>query len=323
MQGQMMAGELLISGLITHAAQYHGDTEIISVNTGGGDEITTWRAVEANARAVASALTQLGLEPQARCGTIAWNNRRHLEIYFGTSGGGFVCHTLNPRLPPQQLAYILNHAEDKVLFIERTFVPLLAAVRAELPHLEHVILMEAEDGGASETLPGLILYDDFIAGQSSDYAWPQFDERTASSLCYTSGTTGNPKGVLYSHRSTMLHAFASNTKDCIGFSACDVVLPVVPMFHVNAWGVPYAAAMSGSPLVMTGPGLDGPSPVLLIDTYLLTIAPGVPTLWFGPVTDDRSSGYTFARLTRPAVAPVPLAAVTPDPTRSPLRSPPR
>jgi fatty-acyl-CoA synthase len=239
--------------------------------------------------------------PQARCGTIAWNNRRHLEIYFGTSGGGFVCHTINPRLAPRELAYILNHAEDKVLFIERSFVPLLAAVRDQLEHLEHIILMEAEDGGASEALPGIILYDDFIAGKGADYEWPEFDERTASSLCYTSGTTGNPKGVLYSHRSTMLHAFASNTVDCIGFSAADVILPVVPMFHVNAWGTPYAAAMSGARLVLPGPGLDGASLVRLIDTYGVTIALGVPTIWLGLLGEAKKSGTKLDSLTRTVV----------------------
>ncbi len=301
MQGQMMASELLISGLIAHAARYHGQTEIYSVNTGGGEEVTTWAQVEENARALAAALDKLGLDPQARCGTIAWNNRRHLEIYFGTSGAGYVCHTINPRLHPEQLAYIANHAEDKVLFIDRTFVPLVAAVRDQLPHLEHVILMEAEDGGASEQLPGLKIYDEFIAAGAGSYVWPEFDERTASSLCYTSGTTGNPKGVLYSHRSTVLHALASNTKDCIGFSASDIVLPVVPMFHVNAWGVPYAAAMSGARLVMPGPGLDGPSLVKLIDEKNVSIALGVPTIWLGLLGEAAKSGSKLESLTRTVV----------------------
>lgn len=301
MHGQMMQGELLISSLITHAARYHADTEIVSVNTGGGDEITTWAAVEQNARAVARALGGLGLPAQARCGTLAWNNRRHLEIYFGTSGGGFVCHTLNPRLPADQFVYILNHAEDKVLFIERTFLPLLAAVRDKLEHLEHVVLMDAQDSGASDQVPGIILYDDFIAKGAEDYQWPQFDEQTASSLCYTSGTTGNPKGVLYSHRSTMLHAFASNLTDCIGYSAQDVILPVVPMFHVNAWGTPYAAAMVGARLVMPGPGLDGASLVRLIDTYEVTVALGVPTIWLGLLGEASKAGTRLPSLTRTVV----------------------
>jgi acyl-CoA synthetase (AMP-forming)/AMP-acid ligase II len=301
MLGQMMQGELLISTLITHAARYHGETEIVSVNTGGGEEVTDWRTVEKNARALAAALERLGLEPQARCGTLAWNNRRHLELYFGVSGAGFVMHTLNPRLPPQQLVYILNHAEDRILFVERTFLPLVKAVRSELKHLQHIVLMEAADDGASEEIPGILLYDDFIAGGADGYEWPSFDENTASSLCYTSGTTGNPKGVLYSHRSTMLHAFASNTRDCIGFSARDVVLPVVPMFHVNAWGTPYACAMSGSRMVLPGPGLDGASLVRLIDTYDVSIALGVPTIWLGLLGEAQKSGSKLESLNRTVI----------------------
>ena len=301
MQGQMMQGELLISTLIAHAARYHGETEIVSVNTGGGEEITNWRTVEENARAVAAALGRLGLEPHARCATLAWNNRRHLELYFGVSGAGYVMHTLNPRLPPQQLTYILNHAEDRILFVERTFLPLVAAVRDELTHLEHIVLMEATDDGASDVVPGIIPYDEFIAEGAGDYAWPTFDERTASSLCYTSGTTGNPKGVLYSHRSTMLHAFASNTRDCIGYSARDVVMPVVPMFHVNAWGTPYACAMSGSQMVLPGPGLDGASLVRLIDTHEVTVALGVPTIWLGLLAEAAKSGSRLESLTRTVI----------------------
>ncbi len=301
MLGQMMSGELLISSLVAHAARYHGDTEVYSVSTSGAPEITTWRAVEANARALAKALTSLGLDPQARCGTIAWNNRRHLEIYFGTSGGGFVCHTINPRLHPEQLAYIVNHAEDKILFIDRTFVPLVAAVRDKLTSVEHIVLMDASDDGASEQLPGLILYDDLIAGGAEDYAWPEFDEKTASSLCYTSGTTGNPKGVLYSHRSTLLHTMACGTPDCLGLAARDVVLPVVPMFHVNAWGTPYICAMVGARLVLPGPGLDGASLVNLIETYNVTIALGVPTIWLGLLTEARARNATLESLKRTVV----------------------
>ncbi len=301
MRGQMMQSELMISGLIVHAARYHGDTEIISVSSDMSQETTTWAGVEANARALAKALSTLGLSENARCGTIAWNNRRHLEIYFGASGAGFVCHTINPRLHPEQLAYIVTHAEDEVLFIDRTFVPLVAAVRDKLTCVKHIVLMEGADNGASEQIPGITLYDDLIAPGGDGYEWPEFDERTASSLCYTSGTTGNPKGVLYSHRSTMLHAFASNTRDCIGFSATDVILPVVPMFHVNAWGVPYAAAMSGSRLVMPGPGLDGASLVGLIDAHSVTISLGVPTIWLGLLAEAEKSGSQLASLERTVV----------------------
>jgi len=296
MLGQMMTKPLLISNLIAHAEKNHGGAEIVSVNTGGGVEETNWREVGRNSRRLASALTGLGLGPQARCGTIAWNNRRHLEIYFGTSGGGFVCHTINPRLFPEQLVYILNHAEDKVLFIDKTFVPLIAGIRDQLEHLEHLVLMEGADDEAAKALPGLKFYDDLIAEGDPDYDWPEMDELTASSLCYTSGTTGNPKGVLYSHRSTVLHSFGINIADSVGIKARDVVLPVVPMFHVNAWGSPYACAMVGARMVMPGPGLDGASLVKLIDTYKVTMALGVPTIWLGLLGEARKVGSDLSSL---------------------------
>ncbi len=301
MQGQMMDQELLISSLIAHAERYHGTGEIHSVNTGGGIEETTWGQVGRNARQLASALTKLGLEPQARCGTIAWNNRRHLEIYFGASGGGFVCHTINPRLFPEQLVYILNHAEDKVLFIDATFVPLVAAIRDKLEHLEHIVLMEPQVGEAADKLPGIVAYDDLLATGDAGYDWPQFDERTASSLCYTSGTTGHPKGVLYSHRSTLLHSFASNLADCIGLSARDVVLMVVPMFHVNAWASPYATAMVGARVVLPGPGLDGASLVGHIDRFKVTVALGVPTIWLGLLGAAKEANSQLESLVRTVV----------------------
>jgi 3-(methylthio)propionyl---CoA ligase len=302
MLGQMMTEPLLISSLIDHADRCHGDTAIHSVNTGGGVEDTTWGAVAANARRLGSALTGLGLDPQARCGTIAWNNRRHLEIYFGVSGAGFVCHTINPRLFPEQLVYILNHAEDRVLFIDATFVPLVAAIRDKLEHLEHVVLMEAAvSDEQAEKLPGLMAYDDLLAEGDADFDWPQFDENTASSLCYTSGTTGNPKGVLYSHRSTVLHSLAGNSADGLGLTARDTVLPVVPMFHVNAWGVPYMCAMIGSEMVLPGPGLDGPSLVRLIDGYGVTCAAGVPTIWLGLLGEAKKAGSELKSLRRTVV----------------------
>ncbi|MGB3243949.1 MAG: long-chain-fatty-acid--CoA ligase [Sulfitobacter sp.] len=301
MLGQMMTQPLLISSLISHAERYHSAGDIMSVNTGGGVEQTTWGQVGRNARALASALTKLGLEPQARCGTIAWNNRRHLEIYFGASGGGFICHTINPRLFPEQLVYILNHAEDKVLFIDATFVPLVAAIRDKLEHLEHIVLMESSVGDAAEKLPGIVAYDDFIATGDADYQWPELDELTASSLCYTSGTTGNPKGVLFSHRSTVLHSFGSNLADSIGMTASDVVLMVVPMFHVNAWGSPYATAMVGARVVLPGPGLDGASLVGHIDTYKVTVALGVPTIWLGLLGAAKQAGSKLESLGRTVV----------------------
>lgn len=301
MLGQMMTKPLLISSLITHAETYHGGTEIVSVETTGGITQTTWAEIAANARRLGSALTGLGLEAQARCATLAWNNRRHLEIYFGTSGAGFVCHTINPRLFPEQLVYIMNHAEDRVLFFDRTFLPLVAQIKGQLETVRHLVLMGPVDAEAEAALPGVVSYDDLIAGGDADFAWPEFDENTASSLCYTSGTTGHPKGVLYSHRSTLLHAFGANTRDCIGFSAMDVVMPVVPMFHVNAWGSPYACAMSGVRMVLPGPDLHGEALVNLIDTYGVTLAMGVPTIWLGLLAYARQAGSKLDSLQRTVI----------------------
>lgn len=296
MLGQMMPAQLTISSLIDHAALYHADTEIVSVNTGGGVEITNWGQIGQNARRLASALTNLGLPQQARCGTIAWNNRRHLETYFGVSGAGFVLHTVNPRLFPEQLIYIINHAEDQVLFIDRTFVPLVAAIRDKLETVQHIILLDALDEEAAAAIPGLQCYEDVIAQGADAFEWPGFDENTASSLCYTSGTTGNPKGVLYSHRSTVLHSLVAAQTDGLGLSAVKRVLPVVPMFHVNAWGTPYACALVGAAMVLPGPGLDGASLVNLIDTYEVHQALGVPTIWLGLLNEAEKAGSKLASL---------------------------
>lgn len=302
MLGQMMTAPLLISSLIDHAERYHGGTEIYSVNTtGGGVEETTWAQVARNSRRLASALSKMGFEDQARIGTIAWNNRRHLEIYYGVSGAGLVCHTINPRLFPEQLIYIINHAKDRVLFLEETFLPIAINLREHLPDLKHVVLMGPRNDEAAAQLPGLMFYDELLETGDEGFEWPVFDENTASSLCYTSGTTGNPKGVLYSHRSTMLHSFASNTLDCVGYSAMDVVLPVVPMFHVNAWGSPYGCAMSGARMVLPGPGLDGESLVNLIDKYEVTLAMGVPTIWLGLLGHAKQSGSKLESLKRTVI----------------------
>lgn len=301
MLGQMMQDRLLISSLVDHAGRYHATTEITSVETDGSISRSNWGEVQSNSKKLASALTKMGLKPSARCATIAWNNKRHLEIYFGVSGGQFVCHTINPRLFPEQLVYIVNHAEDEVLFIDATFLPLVAALKDKLPTLKAIVLMGPRDPSALEQIPELHFYDELLETGDDTYEWPVFDENTASSLCYTSGTTGNPKGVLYSHRSTMLHSFAAALPDCIGFSARDIILPVVPMFHVNAWGTPYAAAMVGARLVMPGPGLDGPSLLRLIDTEKVNIALGVPTIWQGLLMAAKETGSKLESLKRTVV----------------------
>ncbi|MFD0908779.1 long-chain-fatty-acid--CoA ligase [Ruegeria arenilitoris] len=301
MLGQMMTQPLLISSLIDHAARYHGQTEIVSVETDGTVTRTNWGEIGANARRMGSALTKLGLQPQDRIGTLAWNNRRHLEIYYAASGAGFVCHTINPRLFPEQLVYIINHAQDRVLFFDATFLPLVAAIRDQLTEVKHFVLMGPRNEDALQQIPGLEFYDELIETGDADFEWPVFDENTASSLCYTSGTTGHPKGVLYSHRSTVLHSFASNTRDVIGYSAMDVVMPVVPMFHVNAWGSPYGCAMSGSQMVLPGPDLHGEALVNLIDTYGVTLAMGVPTIWQGLLAHAAKCGTKLESLERTVI----------------------
>ncbi|MFV0512174.1 MAG: long-chain-fatty-acid--CoA ligase [Jhaorihella sp.] len=297
MLGSMMTKPLLISDLIRHAAKYHADTEIVSRETDGTMHTTTWSDVETQARRLAAALGKMGLKTGDRVATIAWNNHRHLKIWFAVSGGGMVCHTLNPRLFPEQLVFIVNDAEDRVILFDKTFLPLIAGTREHLKTVEHFICMGAHDSEVAAALPGVIFFDDLVGGQT-DYQWPELDENTPCSLCYTSGTTGNPKGVLYSNRSTMLHTLAISLPDALNLSAREVVLPVVPMFHANAWGIPYAAAMTGSKLVMPGPGLDGDSLVGLIDDHQVSLALGVPTIWQMLLTSAARSGSRLESLKR-------------------------
>lgn len=281
MRAMMMQMPLTIQSLLDHAARYHGQTPVISVETTGGIARANWEQVSQNSHRLASSLSKLGLSKGARCATIAWNNIRHLEIYFGVPGAGLVCHTINPRLFAEQLIYVINHAQDQVLFFDKTFLPAVAKLREHLPSVQNYILMGPRDEEAAKEIDGLLFYDDFIAEGDQDFPWAEISENDASSLCYTSGTTGNPKGTLYSHRSTVLHTLSSGQPDALNLSARDIVLPVVPMFHVNAWGVPYIAAMNGSSLVLPGPGLDGDSLAQLIEQENVTVALGVPTIWQG------------------------------------------
>ncbi len=301
MLGQMMDKQLLISGLIDHAARYHADGEVVSVETAGGMHRTNWAEVDARARRLGAALLNLGLQPGDRIATLAWNNFRHLEIYFGVAGAGLVCHTVNPRLAANQLIYIMNHAEDRLLFIDKTFLPIIAGVRDQIEHLEHIVLMSDRDAEAQETVPDIKFYDELVDSGGADWQWPDMDENTAAGLCYTSGTTGDPKGALYSHRSTVLHAYASGLADSIGLVATDSILPVVPMFHVNAWGIPYVAAMVGGKLVLPGPNMDGNSLKDLINEEEVTFAAGVPTLWFGLLDALRKSGDKLPTLQRTVI----------------------
>jgi len=313
MLGSMMRKELLISDLIEHAGKYHADTEVISRETTGEMNTTTWSQVAARSRKLASALEKMGLKQGDRIATLAWNNHRHLKIWFAVSGSGMVCHTLNPRLFPEQFTFICNDAADRAIFFDKTFMPLIAGTRAHLESIEHFIYMGPHDAEVAAAVPGVIFYDDLILGGDDDYAWPQVSEDTPCSLCYTSGTTGNPKGVLYSHRSTMIHTFAISLPDGLSLSARETILPVVPMFHANAWGIPYAAAMTGAKLVMPGPGLDGDSLLGLIDDHRVTLALGVPTIWQMLLAAAAKSGSKMESLKRnviggSAAAPSMIAA---------------
>jgi fatty-acyl-CoA synthase len=282
MFGLMQDRPLLVSSLIEYAASIHGDTEVVS-RLADGIHRSSWRTIHTRAKQLAKALLALGVQPGDRVATLAWNSHRHLELYYAVSGIGAVLHTVNPRLFPEQLSYIVNHAEDSVLLLDAMFLPLVSKLRPHLTTVKQYVLLadEAATTPAREQLPGLLSYETLLAGQDADFVWPVFDENTAASLCYTSGTTGNPKGVLYSHRSTLLHALASCMKDILALSSRESVLLIVPMFHANGWGVPYSAAMAGAKLVFPGAALDGPSVCELLRGEACTLSMGVPTVWLG------------------------------------------
>ena len=302
MLGLMQQQNLLISSLIDFAEKHHGDVEIVSRRVEGDIHRTTWGGIAQRSRQVAHALDQMGLGFGDRVATLAWNGYRHLELYFGVSGTGRVLHTINPRLHPDQVVWIANHAEDQVLCFDMSFLPLVKQVHSRCTTLrQYVALCDADQLPTDTGIPGLVSYEVWIQGQSTQYTWPEFDENTASSLCYTSGTTGNPKGALYSHRSTILHAYAAALPDVMCISARDAILPVVPMFHVNAWGIPYSAAMVGAKLVFPGAALDGKSVYELIENEGVTFAAGVPTVWQMLLTHMKPGNLKFSTLQRTVI----------------------
>ncbi|MEY2810104.1 MAG: hypothetical protein RLZ66_1615 [Pseudomonadota bacterium] len=302
MLGLMQQQNLLISSLIDFAEKHHGDVEIVSRRVEGDIHRTTWGGIAQRSRQVAHGLDQLGLGFGDRVATLAWNGYRHLELYFGVSGTGRVLHTINPRLHPDQVVWIANHAEDQVLCFDMSFLPLVKQVHSRCTTIrQYVALCDADQLPADTGIPGLVSYEAWVQGQSTQYTWPEFDENTASSLCYTSGTTGNPKGALYSHRSTILHAYAAALPDVMCISARDAILPVVPMFHVNAWGIPYSAAMVGAKLVFPGAALDGKSVYDLIENEGVTFAAGVPTVWQMLLTHMKPSNLKFSTLQRTVI----------------------
>ncbi len=302
MLGLMQDQPLLISSLIDFADKHHGDGEVVSRRVEGDIHRYTWSDVARRSRQVAHALDGMKIGFSDRVATIAWNGYRHLELYFGVSGSGRVLHTINPRLHPEQIAWIVNHAEDQVMCFDMTFLPIIQAVHTKCPTVKHWVAMcDVNRFPADTGIPNLVSYEAWMGSQSTSYQWPVFDENTASSMCYTSGTTGNPKAALYSHRSTTLHAYAAALPDVMCISARDAILPVVPMFHVNAWGIPYSAALTGAKLVFPGPGMDGKSVYEMIENEGVTYAAGVPTVWQMLLTYMKPNGLKFSTLKRTVI----------------------
>ncbi len=302
LMGQMMQMPLMISSLLMHAARHSGDVEIVSKRVEGDVHRTNWRETELRARKLAQAFARLGCRPGDRVATLAWNGYRHLDIYYAASGSQLVCHTINPRLFPEQIAWIANDAADTVLCFDLSFLPLIEKLAPAMKTVKHFVLMTDRAHMPAQTaIPNLLSQDELTEAENGDYVWPEFDENTASSICYTSGTTGNPKGAVYSHRSTLLHAYASALPDSLGCSARDVILPVVPMFHVNAWGLPYAVPLVGAKLVMPGPHLDGKSLYELFEAEGVTFSAGVPTVWLGLINHAKQNKLQFSTFKRTVI----------------------
>ncbi|MBE7418501.1 MAG: fatty-acid--CoA ligase [Ideonella sp.] len=302
MLGLMQEQPLLISGLIDFAARHHHDAPIVSRRVEGDIHRYTYAGAARRAKQVARALDRLQLGFSDRVATLAWNGYRHLELYFGIAGSGRVIHTINPRLAPDQVAWIANHAEDQVLCFDMTFLPIVKAIASHCKTVKHwIALCDADKLPADSGVANLRSYEEWIGGEPAEYDWPQFDERSAAALCYTSGTTGNPKGALYSHRSTLLHAYAGALPDALDVSARDAILPVVPMFHVNAWGIPYSAAMTGAKLVFPGAALDGASVYELMEQEKVTLSAGVPTVWLGLLNHMKQHGLKLGTMKRTVI----------------------
>jgi len=279
MLGLMQDWPLLCHGIIEHAATYHGTQEVVTRSVEGPIHRTNYRNIRDRALKVSQMLQRDGIRHGDRVATIAWNTWRHLEVWYGIMGIGAICHTVNPRLFPEQIAWIVNHAEDRVVMTDLTFVPILEKLADKLPSVERYVVLTDKAHMPETSLKNAIAYEEWLAQADGDFKWKTFDENTAAAMCYTSGTTGDPKGVLYSHRSNVLHALLANSRDALGTSASDTMLPVVPLFHANSWGIAFSAPSMGTKLVMPGAKLDGASVYELLDTEKVTFTAGVPTVW--------------------------------------------
>jgi fatty-acyl-CoA synthase len=298
MLGLMQDWPLTVDRILDHAKDWHPDREVVTRSVEGPMVRTTWGEVHGRAKRVSNALKALGVQPGDRIATLAWNTARHIETWYGIMGIGAVCHTLNPRLFPEQLCYIINHAEDRIIFTDLTFLPTLKQYRPDMAGVRHIVVMTDEEHMKGIDFPGALCFETLIAQASDDCEWGGFDENTAAGLCYTSGTTGNPKGVLYSHRSNFLHTLVTMSKDVLGLSAQDTVLAVVPMFHANAWGLAFSCPSVGAKTIMPGSRLDGASIHELLESEAVTYSAAVPTVWQMLLTHLRETGGKLTTLKR-------------------------
>ncbi len=298
MLGLMQDWPLLCHRIIDHAALNHGNRQVISRSIEGPIHTTNYREIRARALRVAQRLERDGIKLGDRVATLAWNTWRHLESWYGILGIGAVYHTINPRLFPEQIVWIINHAEDRVMMTDLTFVPLLEKIADKLPTIERYIIFTDRAHMPATTLRNAVAYEDWIAEVDGDFAWKTFDENTAAGMCYTSGTTGNPKGVVYSHRSNVLHTMLSLQPDAIGISSRDVIMPIVPMFHANSWGLAFSAPMAGAAMVMPGAKLDGASVYELLNDYKVTCTGAVPTVWLALLQQLEKTGDKLPYLER-------------------------
>jgi fatty-acyl-CoA synthase len=322
MQGLMMDVPLTTTGILRHAERYFGHVEVVAVTAGVPRHRSSYAEVFGRARQLAGALSAAGIRGGDRIGTLAWNDHRHVEIYYGVSGMGAVVHTINPRLFPEQIAWIVNHAGDRMLFVDPLILPVVEKIAGQLDKVERFYVLCNPEHMPVTSLRNARCYEDFLAGGNADFAWPVLDERTACGMCYTSGTTGHPKGVLYDHRSTVLHALLQSSANCFGLSVRDTVMPVVPMFHVNAWGTPYAAPMVGAKLVLPGPKMgDGETLQALIEEEGVNVSAGVPTVWLNLLRYLDQSGKRIEPLKRVVIggSACPLAIIEQFATKHDVR----